>query len=184
MATVTSLTQARIEELMSGWELVGFSQDEINALIVQLSQSVETQKAVLIEFEEVVVPLIKDELATGAIAVGDVKDNLLPQLQSDLAQAREQVSNLEQVVVPSLQQDVENATQNLIDAPKVYIQPEAPTNPDDEGRYLVVGDTWHDEDDNNMVRLWNGVEWTTFKLDIPDLSLTVKKFRVSSHQIY
>lgn len=184
MATVTSLTKARIEELMSGWQMVGLSQDEINALLLQLNASVEEQKAVLIEFDEVVVPLIKEELAQSAIEVGDLRDNVMPNLQQDLEQARAQVAELELNVVPSLRQDVDNTTQNLIDRPKVYYQDEEPTNPDEDERYLVVGDVWYDTNDQSMQRIWNGSAWTTFKLDIPDLSLTVRKFKVGTHQIY
>lgn len=42
---------------------------------------------------------------------------------------------------------------------KVYRQPTAPTNPDDNGRALVANDPWFDTDDGNKQHKWSGSAW-------------------------
>lgn len=42
---------------------------------------------------------------------------------------------------------------------KAYRQTSAPTNPDTDGRALVVGDTWFDSDDSLRMYVWSGSAW-------------------------
>lgn len=184
MATVVSLTEDKIQELMSGWQSLGLSQDQINALVVQLKGTVETNDAQMQELNTTTLPQLQTDLAESSIRVSDLNDVTIPDLQNNLDQSKLAIENLQTVDIPALRQDVDSTIQNAIDRPKVYVQPEAPTNPDDDDRYLVVGDVWYDEDNNNKQTIWNGVEWSTFGVEISDFSLTVKKFMSSSHMIY
>ena len=184
MASVTSLTATRIQELLSDWQQIGLSQAEINALVIQLTTSVDSMDASLTNFNENVRPTMEMELAANAMAVSDLNDNVLPVLQQDLDTASTTINDLVGVVVPSLQESVANTTLNVNERPNVYVQEEAPENPDDNDRELVVGDSWFDSNDNNRQRIWNGVEWSTFNVDVADFSLTVKSFLTGTHQIY
>lgn len=185
MASVVSLTDEAIQELMAGWQSVGLSQDQINALVVQLKTSVESQGAALTEFQEIDRPQLEADLAANSIRVAELNDNLIPNFELALQQTALELQNLSEIDVAALRRDLDSEIINGVDRPKVFVQPEAPENPDEESeRYLVVGDVWFDDDDNNKQRVWNGAEWTTFAVDIPDLSLTVQKFKTNTHMIY
>lgn len=184
MATVTSLTASRIQELLAGWESVGLSQDEINSLVIQLKNSVLSMDASLTEFNEVIRPRMEADFEAGSIAVSNLNDNLLPALQSQVDEATLDVMNLVTVDVPSLRADMDATQANVAERPNVYVQDEPPENPDENGRELVVGDSWFDSNDNHRQRIWNGVEWSTFNVDVADFSLTVKSFKTTRHQIY
>lgn len=185
MATVTSLTETKIRELLAGWESVDLSQDEINALVKQLRTSQDTVTAEMSELKNSTIPQFQNDLAANSAAVSDLNDNVLPSVQANLDQNNLQLQNLTTVDIPELQSGLNNEIANTAARPKVFVQPDEPPAYDDlEERDLVVGDVWYDSDDNNMHRIWNGVEWTTFKVDIPDFSLTVRKFLSTSHLIY
>lgn len=184
MASVTSFTATKIQDLLAGWEGIGLNQDEINALVIQLSTAVDEHGESLGYFNTVVRPQLEANLAANAVAVSDLNDNRLPALQADLDAAALSVQNLHEVDVPSLRTDLDNTIANVIERPKVYVQDEAPTNPDDDERDLVVGDTWFDSNDNNRQKIWNGVEWSTFNIDVADFSLTARSFFSTRHQIY
>lgn len=184
MATVVSLTESKIQELMSGWEGVSLSQDNINALIQQLQVILGENSENLTHFNETVRPQLEADLAGNALALNEVLSNHLPTVQQRLDQAQLDLEDLGTNVIPAIQEQVVTNANTIVEAPKVYVQDEAPENPDLEDRYLVVGDVWYKSNENNLQHIWNGVEWTTFGVDIPDFSLTVKKFQTSSHMIY
>lgn len=184
MATVTSMTVEKIQELMAGWESVGLSQEEINALVIRLRSTVESASLSLIEFQESVLPRLREDLAANASELSQLNDAVLPDLQRDLEQARAEVEDIKAVSLPNLRVDLDATIQNAVDRPKVYVSDDAPTSPDDDDRFLIVGDTWFDSSDDNKQRVWNGVEWTTFGIDIPDLSITVRKLKSGQHLIY
>lgn len=184
MATVVSLTQTKIEQLLDGWRGVSLSQDEINSLVAQLWSDVQTNGAVVQEFENVIVPELLQQTNAGAMALDNLLTNQLPTLEVELNDAKLSLEHLNTSVLPELREQLDSTITNVIERPNVYVQPEAPEDPDENERYLVVGDVWHDSDDNNRVRIWNGVEWSTFGIDIPDLSITVQKFKTSTHMIY
>lgn len=184
MALVTSLTAERIIELLAGWQSLGLNQDEINALVIQLRTDVLTQGESLEVFTEITRPHLEADLAASSAAVSDLRDNVLPNLQTDLEENRLNVQNLIEVTLPSMQTDLANTVANVNDRPMVYVQPDEPSNPDDDERDLVVGDTWFDSDDNNRQRIWDGVAWSTFNIDIADFSLTARSFFSARHQIY
>lgn len=183
MAVVTSLTDSKIQELMAGWQIVGLSQEEINSLVIQIRAAMESHDAQITELRETTLPALQEDLAAGSIKVSELNEKI-PDLENTLAEAQLQLDDIQNIIVPSMQESIDNTTQNIIDRPKTYVQPEAPENPDEEDRYLVVGDGWFDSDDNNRQRIWNGVEWSTFGIDIPDFSVTVRKFMSSTHLIY
>lgn len=184
MATVVSLTKTQIEELLSGWEEIGLSQDQINGLVIQLQTRVISQEAYLENFLEVVKPEMEAQAAAAAIELSDLKDVTLPALQADMDQANIDVETMMTVTIPSLQNDVISTVTNVNERPSIYVQPDEPTDPDDDERDLVVGDTWFDSDDDNTQRIWNGVEWSTFKIDVADFTLTAQKFKTSTHMLY
>lgn len=185
MATVVSLTETKIKELLSGWEGVSLSQDEINILVQQLLESQAAVDAAMLAIKEVTIPGIQTELAANDVKLAELNDTTLPGLNATLDQTRLELANVKDVEIPALQTNLAAEIQSTIERPKVFVQNEPPPPYDDlEERDLVVGDTWYDSDDNNRQRIWNGVEWSTFNVDIPDLSLTVKKFKTSTHMLY
>lgn len=184
MATVVSLTQTKIEELMGGWMGVSLSQDEINAVVAQIVTDLQTNGAMVQNFENVVVPELLAQTEAGVFALDNLVTNQLPALELQLEANALELENINTVVLPDIREQLMSTIINAVDRPSVYVQPEAPQNPDENERYLVVGDVWHDSNDDNRARIWNGVEWSTYQIDIPDLSLTVKKFKTSTHMIY
>lgn len=184
MAEVTSFTADRILAMAEDWVRVADNQEQTDAFVTMLRAFLDTHVTQMMEFQEVTIPNIIETMQQNDISVADLNDNVLPDLQQALDANTAALEDIESVALPNLQTDLDSIAQNAIDRPKVYVQAEAPTNPDDEDRYLVVGDTWNDSDDDNRLRVWNGTEWSTFAIDIPDLSITVKKFKTSSHMIY
>lgn len=53
----------------------------------------------------------------------------------------------------------EDAMDFAVTNTKAYRQTAAPTNPDSNGRTLVVADQWFDTDDNSRMYSWNGSTW-------------------------
>lgn len=184
MATVTSMTVEKIQSLMAGWESLGASQEEINAMVIQLRSMVESSTINLFEFQEVVLPRLRDDLAANAHQMEMLTDQVMPNLERELEQSRNAIEDIQTVVLPSIQVGLDATIQNAVDRPKVYVSDVAPESPDEEDRFLVTGDTWFDSSDDNKQRVWNGVEWTTFGIDIPDLSITVRKLKSGQHLIY
>jgi hypothetical protein len=184
MATVVSLTEAKIQELLAGLQGIGLSQDEINALVIQLRSMVESQGVTLDEFQNNMIPTFVNQLNANDAIVANLNDNILPGLETSLDNAQADIQDMATVTIPGLQTMVSSNAQNLLESPKVYVQPDEPTNPDADDRDLIVGDTWFDSDNNNTQKMWNGVEWSTYAVDIPDLSLTVQKFKTNTHMIY
>lgn len=184
MATVTSFTAEKIQELLDGYSDVPLTQQEILSLIGQLAISTQATNAQMVEIQQTLLPGFQEALTANSVKVAELGDTILPNLQSDLAQAELDLENINEVDIPSIREDLDAEITNGLDRPHVYVQPEEPTNPDEDGRDLLVGDSWFDEDDNNTQYIWNGVEWSTLSLDIPDLSITVQKFKTSTHMIY
>ena len=184
MATVISYTEDKIKELLGPWDGVALTQDEINAKLQQMRTSLDSQGAMQTEFNQVVRPQLEAAVAESSIQVSELNETVVPSLRQDLTQTQTDVQDLNTVTIPSIQQDVSATIQTIAERPKAYPQDEEPTNPDDDGRYLVVGDTWFDTDNNNQQSVWNGVEWSTFSVDVAEFSLTAEKFKTSTHMIY
>lgn len=185
MATVVSLTEAKIKELLAGWEGVSLSQEQINALVAQLWTSQATLDAMMETLREVTLPQLQGDLDANSTKVSELNDTILPNLEADLEQTSLELQNLVAVDLPSIQQSIDNEVELTRERPKVFVQAEPPPAYDDlEERDLVVGDTWFDIDDNNKQYIWNGVEWSTMNVNIGDFSLTVRKFLTTKHQIY
>lgn len=186
MATAVSLTEAKIRELLSGYEGVALSQDEINALVGQLLISQQSVSSQMQTLEQQTIPQLLADLAAGDIRIAELNDTVIPTLQADLAEHDLAIDNLNTVTIPALQADLASTSQNVLDSPQSYYTVTAPTNPDEDNRDLVVGDAWYDPNDNNKPYMWNGVEWTAIagSGDVADFSLTAQKFKTSSHMIY
>lgn len=184
MAVVVSLTETKIRELLSNLQGIELSQDEINAIIVQLLTSQGTLEADMDELKNVTVSQLQVELAANDIAVAQLNDTTLPALEADLEQAQLDLTNLSTVSIPALEENLSNELANAALRPKAYRQADAPTDPDIDDRGLIVGDTWFDTDDDNKQYVWNGTEWSTLSSDVADFSLTAQKFKTSTHMIY
>lgn len=102
MATVTSLTEAKIQEMVAGWEGVELTQTELSALIQQLWNNNESQDANLTEFRTVILPALEADLAAGSIRVSDLNDVTVPALQAELDQHQLSLDNLNTVHIPQL----------------------------------------------------------------------------------
>lgn len=185
MATVQSLTAAKIEELMAGWEGVEFSQEQINSLVSQVWTSQATLDALMEDLQNITLPQLEVILQENNISLSDLVDNVLPGLQSDLDAANAQIENLQTVEIPAIQASLINEIEGSAVRPKVFVQPDEPPAYDDlEERDLVVGDTWFDSDDENKQYFWDGAQWTRLVTDVADFSLTVRKLISSTHMIY
>lgn len=184
MAAVTSYTADRIQELMSSLPALGGAQEALSVVMNELRTILESNDVSMIELREEILPQLQASLDANDVLVADLNNTTLPDLRTALDQAAAELENLQSVTIPNIALDLSNNIENVEARPNVYVQPEAPTNPDEDDRDLVVGDSWFDSDDNNFQRVWNGVEWSSFKVDIPDLSLTVHKFKTSTHMIY
>ena len=185
MATVVSLTEAKIRELLLGWEGVALSQDQINDFVAALAAS---QDSVLDELTAIRVselPSILVDVQAATLSIEELNNNIIPSLNVSLDQAQLDIQNVLTVEVPALQAELQNEVENGIARTKVFMQPEPPEPYDDlDERELVPGDVWYDTDDNNKQHIWTGVEWSTFAVEVGDFTLTVKKFLTNTHQIY
>lgn len=185
MATVQSLTAEKIQELMAGWDGVELSQEQINSLISQLLTSQAMLDLLMEQFQNITLPQLLQDLNANDILLADLNENTLPGLQQALDDAEAQILNLQTVTLPGIQQDLINEIEGSAARPKVYHQADEPTNPDIDDRDLLFGDTWFDEDDGNKQYMWDGLAWTASLVgDIPDFSLTVRKFLSTTHHIY
>lgn len=182
MATVVSLTEAKIQELMAGWESVGLSQEQINALVIQLRNAVDSQGAVLTEFNEVTLPQLRADLTAGSIVVSELNDTTIPSLQQTLDAHDLTLTNLNTVTLPALRTDLDSAIENSLVRPQTFFSDEPPVST--EERDLQIGDVWHDTNDGNKQYRWDGVAWVTFSVDIPDFSITARKLISNRHIIY
>lgn len=184
MATVVSLTKQKILELAEEWESVSNSQSQVNALITQLQSLVDSNSQTLTQLQSASIPQLLQQLEEGALRVAELNDQVLPGLMQTLADNALTIQNIESVDIPALQMDLASGIENSLNRPQVYFSDEAPTNPDEEERELQVSDVWYDTNDGHKQYMWNGVMWAVFTVDIPDLSLTVVKFKTSTHMIY
>ena len=182
MATVTSYTKERIAELMAGWEGVSVSQEAIHQAILTIKAELEAQNVDLTEFKQVILPQLEAELAAGSVAVSELNDTTLPNLEQELNDHNAQLEELNTVTLPNLSADLYSGIENSLIRPQVFFADEPPT--DTEDRALQVSDVWYDTSQGHKQYMWNGVEWSPFTVDIPDLSLTVRKFNTSTHMIY
>lgn len=184
MPTVTSLTATRILELLTGFDGLAEGQAVLDGIIAGLSSSISQHQGELDNLNNVVLPELNENLASNQVLIDDLNENVLPGLQASLDAANADIEDINSVVLPALSTDLGSLSDLAIDQPQVFRQPEPPTNDDIEFRDLQLGDVWYDTDNGNAQYMWNGVEWSTFGIDIPDLSLTVKKFNTSTHMIY
>lgn len=115
MATVTSLTQTKIEELMAGWQGVELSQDEINMLISQLWTDVQGFDVSLQNFEDNVVPPLLAAQAANDIAINNLITNDIPNLEQELANNDLELQNLNTVTLPNLEARVNTNELWIID---------------------------------------------------------------------
>lgn len=102
MATVTSLTEEKIQELVAGWEGVSLTQDQLNSLVQQLWNNNESQDANLSELRDVILPALQADLDAGSIRVSDLNDNHIPALEARLDQHDLNLTNLNTVDIPNL----------------------------------------------------------------------------------
>ena len=185
MATVISLSENKIRELLAGSAGVAMNQDQINALVQEMYIAQQTINARMDSLDGVTIPDLADDVAQGNIRIDELTATVIPDLDLAQQQNSERLDNLLAVTIPTLEADLESTAINVRESPKSYYTETPPLNPDDDGRELVVGDSWYDPNDNNKRQTWNGVEWTVFDVnDIPDFSLTVRKILSTSHQIY
>lgn len=106
MAAVTSLTETKIQELMSGWVAVGLSQDEINALITVLRFNVDGQSSALAEFYAVTLPQLEADLSASSIAVSELTSTIIPDLEADISNNESALLDLNTVTLPLLDERV------------------------------------------------------------------------------
>lgn len=184
MAEVTSLTAERILQITGQYSGIPAEQEDLRALIALLRTYLEQNQAELTEIRESTLPSLEAILSENDLALSDLNTNVIADLDARLEQNSASLEDLETVTLPALQESLSNNTQIVLESPKVYVQNTPPENPDEDYRDLVVGDSWFNPDDNNVQKVWNGVEWSSFNVDIPDLSITVKKFNTSTHMIY
>lgn len=184
MASVTSLTATRILELMAQWDGTVLGLEEINAVVADLNTKVETSQFNLTQFHEETLPALQEALAEGNAAVTDLHENTIPDLESNLADNNAALDNLNTVTLPALQADLAAGIENSLVRPQYYFNDDPPAEDPIEEFYLNVNDVWYDTNNGNKQYRWDGTQWVTFSIDIPDLSLTVQKFKTSTHLIY
>jgi hypothetical protein len=182
MASVVTLSEDKIQELMAGWQAVADRQDALNAEITELKTQVETYQGMLIEFTNLTLPEIEAIVAANSIETEDLKDNAVPNLEVDVDQNTAAIDNIRTVDIPGLLDNVFLIGENMTEIGVPFRQPDPPLD-DDPDNPILPGTRWFDEDDSNKEHFWNGTEWVD-AMTVPDLSLTVQKFKTSTHQLY
>ena len=184
MAEVTSYTATKILELLQGLAAVESGQQTLQAVIQDLTETLDAAEAERIRLQQEVLPVLQADLINNQLLLDELNETTLVNLRQELENSEATIEDLRTVTIAALQQELASAVQTLAERPIVYNQPDEPTNPDINDRYLIVGDTWFDTDDGNKQDMWNGSTWSTYAVDIPDLSLTVRKFKLGTHLIY
>lgn len=174
MGTVTSLTADKIQELASQWEGVAANQGDTDVEVNGLRVSHETFNSLFTTFINATLPQLLEAIAGIDINIGDLNDNVIPDLLNWLDQLNLAIQNLQTVTLPELEQDLVNEIEGNAARPKVYVQPDEPTNPDIDDRDLIVGDVWFDSDDDMKMRLWNGTQWSLMDVDVDQLVSVVR----------
>lgn len=184
MASVTSLTATRIMELVDSLDAGTATISDLNAVVAALNSKVEASQLDITEFHEITLPALQDQLANNATVVDDLNDNKLPDLQNALDENQTALDELNTVTLPSLQADLASGIENSLVRPQTYFSDVMPVEDELDEFYLNVDDVWYDTAHGNKQYRWDGTQWITFSVDIPDLSITVKKFQTSTHLIY
>lgn len=182
MATATSLTKERILELAAGWDAVQEAQDVLTATVEGLSTTLQSQQADLNEFNNTTLPNLQNTVSNNDTQIQDIKDNAIPDMQAILAEHDSRMDSLDQIQLPAIVQDLSDVAANAGAIPQIFFADDPPENTDD--RDLQINDVWYDKNDGYKQYNWDGTEWMPFNVDIPDLSLTVKKFKTESHEVY
>lgn len=183
MAIAVSLTDEKIQELMAGWQAVADQQEGLNAQIVELKGQVVSYQAMLTEFTNMTLPEIEALVAANSIKTSDLNDTSIPNLEAEVNQNALGIENLSEVDIPDLQQAIYSLGSSVAMVGVPYRQDEPPED-DDPDFPILVGTRWYDTNNDNLEYFWNGTEWVESGLEIPDLSLTVQKFKTSTHQLY
>lgn len=182
MATVTGLTAERMAELAADWEQILATQQEMAAKINDLQTELGMARGDLVNFNSNVVPDLKNDVGGYQQAMSELSLSQ-SELQDSLVQNQQALDNIGQVDIPSLQGQIGDHSQRFNEIPITLTGDTMPVNGDDPNRPLVVGDLWYDPSDNKQYR-WTGTEWVPSSLEVADLSLTARKFKVSTHMIY
>lgn len=184
MATVSGLTAEKALSLLQGVSAVEQKQSEADAEIAQLRAEVEAAREVLAEFAGLTVPQLEATLAANATAVSELTDTTLVDLDATLSAHQEALDNMN-VEVGANSVDIESQYVNIQALPHTFTQPTAPIDGEDEWRPLMIGDRWNDTSTpENQEHRWDGTEWVVANFEIEDLSITVQKFKTSTHMIY
>jgi len=108
MATATSLTQETIIELMAGWESVAVSQEGINAEISDIRLNLATNDARVTEFNDIILPQLREDLAAGSLRIDELNDTVIPDHQLLLDAHTQDLTNLNTVSIPGLQSQIDS----------------------------------------------------------------------------
>ena len=180
MASITGLTAERMAELLAGWEGVQSGYQDLYNQIDGVQIGLGEHDAALTDLRDNQMPALQATLNENDLALADLNDNVLPNLAQTVADNQEMIDDLNNLTLPAMQEAVDNAVTNANELPQVLTGTDAPEMANN--RELEVGDTWID--DAGVRRMWDGVTWADYTMDIPDLSLTVKKFKTGTHLIY
>lgn len=183
MASVVTLSEDKIQELMAGWQAVADRQDALNAEITELKAQVETYEAMMLEFTNLTLPQIQAIVAANSIETEDMKDNAIPNLELGVDENAADLVDLNTVTLPAIQNDLSLLGSSVAAVGVPYRQDEPPLD-DDPDNPILIGTRWYDTNDDEKEYSWNGTEWVESGISIPDLSLTAKKFKTSTHMIY
>lgn len=183
MASVVTLSEDKIQELMAGWQAVADRQDALNVEITELKAQVESYQGLLTEFTNMTLPEIEALVAANDLEVSDLKDNTVTNLEAQVDQHELNLTNINDVDIPALQQNVDLIGSNLNTVGVPYRQPDEPLD-DDPDNPILVGTRWYDTDDNEKERFWDGTQWVESGGTVADFSLTAEKFKTSTHMIY
>lgn len=186
MATVVSLTEAKIRELLASYDGVALSQEELEALVQQIKFETDQTNAEMELIRNSTIPQLNEDVASSSNEVANLRDVVIPTLEITQDQQGAQINDLLTVTIPTLEADLASTATTVRESPQTYYDETMPTNPDADGRDLVVGDTWYAPLEDNKEYTWNGVDWTTMSVsaDIADFSLTAEKFATTRHMIY
>lgn len=182
MATVVSLTEDKIRDLLGNWEGLSLTQAEINEMLAKLALTQNRLTEDLDDLNNNKLPQLQDKLDANDIAVADLHDNLIPSIDAAVAQQQGQMEQLTDIILPNLQADLNSGIENSLIRPQTFFSDEPPESTED--RELQISDIWHDTDNGNRQHRWDGTQWVTFTVDVADFSVTARKLISTRHLIY
>lgn len=125
MGTVVSLTEAKIRELLNGWQNFSLTQNQISDLVAILSSRTEGLQTSMEQLQNVTIPELILLVQQTAGNVSDLNEGMIADLQTGIQHNSQQIQNVINQLIPAVEsallfelEQVSTAANDALDAHK------------------------------------------------------------------